>query len=162
MVGSEVEHRQSVEAQQTCDEDEDDGVVDDDPLIGPRYEPRHVQRACGYGCGTERKHNVLGQSLSVGEFNRVAETSAVLHRIVEVYPHGDDCHEYHDREHRPRHHAPLYGEQQQYAQREFHSRQKDRSRQDGPVGKNSVERERFQIVCDFVLCAQRVDGLHVS
>ena len=101
-------------------------------------------------------------SVAVGQFERIAETSTVFHRVGYVYPHRQRGHHAHKGERKFRHHVSAHREKHEYAQRELKSSKRNRHNHKRPVGQNVVQRHRSRIVLQLVQRAQWVDSLHVS
>ena len=162
VIGAEIERGQRVEAPQAGNDDEKNGVVDDNPLVRLRDEPHHLQRPPSHDRSASQQHEVLQQRLSVGEFQRVAEASAVLNGVGHEEPRRDKRHHHHQGQRQPRSQSALNGEEQENAQAEFQRRQRHRTAQRQPVGSKRSHASRLCVVMQLILRAQRVDSFHVA
>mgnify|MGYP006877993708 FL=1 len=159
MVGAEVEGRQIPKAQGRGDEDEEQRVVDDDPLVGLRDEAHHAERFPRHNRSHGEQQEVLQQRLAVGEVDGVAEASAVLDGLPAPKPHRDGGHDGHEGYDHAAHLSPSDGKEQEDAEAELHGGEQDARGERGPGGGVLLQVERFEVVADLVLGAQRVDGL---
>ena len=162
MIGSKIEQRQIIQSHTRYRQHKHHRIVDYYPLTADADESRHP---CGHGTqcnGARQQCNVLPQGLSVCQFHRIAEASAVAHGVGYHQPHRYGRHHHHEEQCQPCGEATPDGKQQAHPEAKLQCRQRDRHQGEHGVGQCALQRQRLQIVGHLVVGAHRVHRLHES
>ena len=118
-IGAKVKLRQVIQTPKAVDEREHQRVVDDNPLGVFAHKTCHVERLPHHNATASQQHDVLEQSLCVGEMDGIAKATAIFHGVAERQFQCHQCHEHHEDEGQPRGLASADGKQKQNSQGEF-------------------------------------------
>ncbi len=159
-IGTEIQHRQMIQAitgQHPCKKN---GIHGNHPLVALRNEARHKKTITHHRHGSQQQNEVLTERLPVRQQPGIPETAAVRHGVCQSQIKGQRRKDAHESQQKPTRKAAANAEKQVYAQAELRHGKQNGQQQGERFGNPCRHTESLEIVLKLILGTARIHHLY--
>ena len=162
MIRTKIEHRQVAQAEQHEEDDEQNTVKRNQPVHLRGDQIKDMPTPLKHGNSRNKQHEVLEESLPVGQHNRITKTSTIGNRIGYGQPQCQRCHKRHHQQSQQRSYPPTNTEEQINAKNKLKQGTEHSCQIRHISCAQALQPPCFQVILYLIDRAQRVIGLNKS